>query len=81
MTRPAKGGKRATGSDTLLKIIDAITSFKGEEFVTNDLIRKTGVAYSTAYKYLSVLERHEWVEGWLDQNVHKVRGVLRWRRI
>ena len=81
MARPAKGGKRPTGPDTLLKIIDALTLFKSGEFTTNELMRKAEVSYATAYKYLFILQKNEWVEGYLDLAVHKVRGIHRWKRL
>lgn len=76
----AKRPKRH-GADTMLDILEAITLFKSEEFTTANVMQKAAVAYATAYKYLLILERREWVEGWLDYEAHRTRGTYRWRRI
>jgi predicted transcriptional regulator len=75
-TRPKRHG-----ADTMLDILEAVTLFKNEEFTTAGVMQKAGVAYATAYKYLLILERREWVEGWLDYEAHRTRGTYRWRRL
>ncbi|HUV39339.1 MAG TPA: helix-turn-helix domain-containing protein [Planctomycetota bacterium] len=73
--------KRATSGDTLLNLIDAISTWPTDTFSTPDIAMVSGVPYSSVYTYLQILERRGWVEGHLDHTVYKKRGVYEWRRL
>ena len=64
--------------DHFLTIFRAAAGFKGGEFTTSQMQRKTGLSYSSCYRWLKAMEAHKIVESWVDLS-RTSRGDYRWR--